>query len=363
MLPGPIKLYPEHVSNPPTGVAPESGVNVASPAQSNSAGRDLALPRITIVTPSRNSADYIAEAVESVVCQNYPAVEHLVLDACSTDGTSEILARYPHLDVVREPDDGSHDAMNKGLARASGDVIGFLNSDDFYSNGVLDAVAREFAVNPDVEMVAGHCIYFADDNDGRRHVKHVRTHEIEAGLWLPELMFGVVGINGCFFRRSFFTRIGNFDNSFDFGADRHLILRAAIAGTNYRWLDTPIVWYRIHNGSRAFSPDMPNLLPIGEEHFRMSEQLVQMTDIRPELRRAILAWRSFEGAKLLLRRSMRGEFADTWRIFRALVSRDPAWPLHLPRAYRMRRQTREQDERGMRNMSPQRDGLQPAFPN
>ena len=85
------------------------------------------LPRITIITPCRNGARTIVEAVDSIRAQHYSQLEHIVFDACSTDGTLAVLQRYPEVTVIGEPDEGSHDATNRGLARASGEVVGFLN--------------------------------------------------------------------------------------------------------------------------------------------------------------------------------------------------------------------------------------------
>ncbi len=316
-------------------------------SQSKSGGPDAALPRITILTPCRNGVRYVAEAVESVVRQDYPAVEHLVLDACSTDGTLDVLARYPHLTVFSEPDLGSHDAMNKGLARASGEVIGLLNTDDFYPDNLLREVGRQFAANPDVDLVAGSCIYFMDADGGRRTILHVRKHRNSAGLWLPELMFGVVGINGCFFRRRAFERLGAFDNSYYIGADRHFMLRARVARLPHARIDTPAIWYRVHAGSSPFDPGMHNLLPIGEEHFRMAEEFSRATAGRPDWRRKFLAWHAFEGAKLVWRWTLRGQLGKALRVFGNLVRTNPLWPLRLLQALSMRRETRAQDRRDL----------------
>src|SRR3954469_24178325 len=109
--------------------------------------------RITIVTPTLNRADHLPMAIESVLQQGYDDVEHIVVDGMSTDGTVEVLARYPHLRVIREPDTGLWDALNKGIRAATGEVIGHLNSDDCYTPGAIDAVRAAFA--PDVEIVCG----------------------------------------------------------------------------------------------------------------------------------------------------------------------------------------------------------------
>lgn len=308
---------------------------------------DAELPRITIITPSRNGVHYVQQAIESVKAQAYPKLEHIVFDACSTDGTPEVLQRYPEVTVICEPDGGAHDAMNKGIARARGEVIGFLNTDDFFAEDVLRVVGQYFAADPALEMVAGGCVYFCDTADGQRLVLHRRSHRSMAGLWPPELMFGVVGINGCFFARRVFERIGDFDNSYYIGADRHLMLRAMLAGMCYAWLDRPVVWYRIHEGSSTFDQQMRNLLPIGQEHFRMAGEFAGITRDRSQLRQAFLSWHAFEGAKLLLRLTRRGQLSDTLQTLRTLMRHNPLWALRLPRALALRHETREQDRRDM----------------
>lgn len=306
------------------------------------------LPRITIITPCHNNADLVRQTIDSVLRQHYPALEHIVIDACSTDGTLDVLKSYGHLLVVSEPDAGPHDAMNKGLARASGEIIGFLNADDLYPDNLLETVGRRFTLDPTIDLMVGHCIYFRDGPDGTRPIVRVRTHERDSGLWLPELMFGVVGINGCFFRRRVFDRIGEFDNSYHFGGDRHWMLRAALAGLRAVWLDMPTIWYRMHTASRTFNPAMRNLMPIGEEHFRMADEFSDVTRDRPELRWAFLAWHAFEGAKLELRWTLRGRFDYALRAFWQLLQRNPLWPLRLPRALAMRRETQAQAQHDMR---------------
>ena len=90
----------------------------------------LALPKISVITPSFNSIHTIRETIESVRQQDYPAVEHVVIDGGSTDGTVELLREYPHLRWVSEKDDRHYHAMNKGIAAATGEIVEILNSDD-----------------------------------------------------------------------------------------------------------------------------------------------------------------------------------------------------------------------------------------
>lgn len=101
--------------------------------------------KISIITPSYNSGDYIERAIESVLAQNCDDWEHLIIDGGSTDGTLNILQRYPHLRYISEPDGGQADAMNKGFRMSTGDIIVYLNADDYFFKGAFNAVLEEFS--------------------------------------------------------------------------------------------------------------------------------------------------------------------------------------------------------------------------
>ena len=104
----------------------------------------VSTPKITIVTPSFNQGKFIDENIQSVLTQNYPNFEHIIIDGGSIDGTVDILKKYSHLKWVSEPDRGQASALNKGFRMATGDVIGWLNSDDSYLPGTFEVVARAF---------------------------------------------------------------------------------------------------------------------------------------------------------------------------------------------------------------------------
>ena len=116
--------------------------------------------KFSIITACLNRREFIGAAIESVLAQNYPEFEHWIIDGGSSDGTLEVLNRYPHLKVLSEPDRGVYEAWNKGIDRASGDVVSILNSDDVYATGALHRCARIFAASPSVPVVSGGCQIF-----------------------------------------------------------------------------------------------------------------------------------------------------------------------------------------------------------
>ena len=110
--------------------------------------------KISIITPSFNQGQFIEQNIESVLNQNYPDVEHIVIDGGSTDGTLAVLEKYSHLKWISERDKGQADALNKGLALSTGNIIGWINSDDYYESNVFNLVISQFS-DPDVQWVVG----------------------------------------------------------------------------------------------------------------------------------------------------------------------------------------------------------------
>src|ERR1700730_3839092 len=133
-------------------------------------------PRISIVTSSYNQARFIARTIESVLAQDYPNIEHIVVDGMSTDGTADVLAGFPHLTVIREPDRGQADAINKGFRITTGQILGFLNSDDTLEPGALRSVADAIDPGAGRHIVMGRC-RFIDEDDRFLGVEHPSAFE------------------------------------------------------------------------------------------------------------------------------------------------------------------------------------------
>lgn len=150
------------------------------------------LPRISVITSSYNQGAFIAQTIESVLAQRYPNLEHIVVDGMSTDDTPAVLARYPHLRVIREPDTGQANAINKGFRAATGQIFCFLNSDDTFLPGALQRVAQELDPARGRHVVLGRCRFIDEAGSfiGVEHPSafesHRRVLEIWKGYCIPQ---------------------------------------------------------------------------------------------------------------------------------------------------------------------------------
>jgi glycosyltransferase involved in cell wall biosynthesis len=141
--------------------------------------------RISLITSSYNHGRFIGRTIESVLAQDYPNVEHIVVDGMSTDGTASVLAAFPHLIVIREPDRGQADAINKGFRAATGEILGFLNSDDTLEPGALRSVADAIDPAAGRHIVMGRC-RFIDEQDrfiGVEHPSAFESHRRVLEIW------------------------------------------------------------------------------------------------------------------------------------------------------------------------------------
>lgn len=184
------------------------------------------LPSITIVTPCLNAADTLPEALASVRDQGYPKLEHVVVDGGSTDGTLDILAAAKGVRWTSEPDRGLSHAMNKGVLAAEGEVIGWLNADDRYLPGALQAVGEAMAAHPDALWATGRCrIIDGDGREIRRAVTAYKNALLARYSFPLYLTQNFISAPATFLRREAFETAGLFDERYRISMDYDLYLR------------------------------------------------------------------------------------------------------------------------------------------
>jgi len=221
-------------------------------------------PLVSIVTPSFNQAPYLEATIRSVLEQDYPNLEYIIVDGGSTDGSLEIIRRYAHRLAwwVSEKDRGQTDAINKGFARAKGEILAWLNSDDTYQPGAVSEAAAFLQSRPEVGLVYGEA-NFIDENG------HVIGHFPAAQTNYRRLRRGYVHIpqQAAFFRAELWRKVAPLDPSFYFAMDYDLWVRlAALAPIQY----VPRTWanFRLHTQGKTIAADercWPEMLRV---HYR-----------------------------------------------------------------------------------------------
>jgi glycosyltransferase involved in cell wall biosynthesis len=212
----------------------------------------MTTPRISVVTSSYNQGQYIGRTIDSVLAQDYPDLEHIVVDGLSSDDTVDVLSRYPHLTVIREKDTGQANAINKGFRRATGDILCFLNSDDTFEPGALLRVAKEIDPAAGRHVVMGRC-RFIDEHDrftGVEHPSAFESHERVLAIWkgytIPQ--------PAVFWTREVWDTCGALDEQDHLVLDYDLFCRFS-RKYPFHTFDQVVANYRLHEASKTQGMD------------------------------------------------------------------------------------------------------------
>lgn len=204
----------------------------------------MQMPSISVITPSRNSGTYLEDAILSVARQEGVEAEHVVQDSLSSDNTLEILRRHPGVRWQWESDCGQSDAINRGFLRASSDLVGWLNADDYYLPGGLSAIARAAAEHPEADVFHGDCVFV----DGQGSITRSKVeHEFDPGILF---YFGCyIPSTATFFRRRVIERGYLLDCDFRVCMDFEYFVRLAGAGFQFHYVPQFIAAFRWHESN------------------------------------------------------------------------------------------------------------------
>ena len=229
---------------------------------------------VSIITPSFNQAAYLEQTILSVLEQDHPHIEYFVVDGASTDNSVGIIKRYSNRLAwwVSEKDSGQADAINKGFTRATGEIIAWLNSDDYYLAGAVSAAVKIFEEHPEVVLVYGNMLAVDE------HGKTFNTLSYKQ-LTLEDLLcFQIIGQPAVFIRRSALKAAGKLDPTFHFLLDHHLWIRITQQGkilhVNQTWAAA-----RYH----AEAKNRAKAAKFGREAFRILENVARDDHLAPVL--------------------------------------------------------------------------------
>ena len=205
--------------------------------------KDIGIMKISVIIPTFSSAKTIEDTLKSIIGQHWPDIQVIIQDGGSTDGTKDIVDRYPVAmsgwDAT--PDNGIYDAMNKGINRATGEVVAILNSDDVWFPGTLKRVAEGFSRNPGVGIVSGSIEVWEDLPSGAKVVLRSSLLHLHKGMTIQH--------PATFVRRNVYERVGLFNTSYRIGADYDFVLRCMEA--NIPWIILDDVLTRMRAGGKG----------------------------------------------------------------------------------------------------------------
>jgi len=241
---------------------------------------------VSVVTPSFNQASFLEETIRSVLEQDYPAIEYIIMDGGSTDGSLEIIQRYADrlAGWVSEPDRGQTDAINKGFARAQGDILAWLNSDDTYLPGAVGEAVAYLQTHPQAGMVYGDANLVDESGTvlGRFPAAQTDYRRLRRGyVHIPQ--------QAAFFRASLWRQVGPLDPTFYFAMDYDLWVRLAkLALLHYQ----PRLWanFRLHGGGKSVVADercWPEMLRV---HQREGGSWFSWLFFKAKIRPLVYAW-------------------------------------------------------------------------
>jgi glycosyltransferase involved in cell wall biosynthesis len=271
------------------------------------------MARISIVTISFNQAPYLERAIRSVLEQDYPDLEYIVVDPGSTDGSRDIIERYRSKisQIILEPDTGPANGLNRGFAAATGEVFGYINADDAYLPGAISKAMAAFSARPEADIIYGHS-YIVDGNG-----KVIRRSQ-SVPFDLRRYAYGGVTVmqQSTFFRRSAFEKTGGFNENNRSSWDGELLVQFAQQNCRFSMVDDYWSLFAIYPGS--ISASIRHNQQYHQDHARLFRAIIGRDYVPADRLRFLLA-------------RVEKWVRNPWVPIRRLIDKSFP-PTHLPRA-------------------------------
>ena len=210
--------------------------------------------KLSIITPSFNQGQFIEQCINSVINQDYPNIEYLIIDGASSDQTVDIIKKYEANITywVSEKDSGQTSAINKGIIKSSGEIVAYLCSDDYYAPGIAKFIMNKFISDPNLDMIYGNCTFVDEQGYIQRHKKSInfsRNKLLRRNIiWQPTV----------FIRKYVFDEVGLFDEELHYAMDYEFWLRIS-EKFNIVNIDKDLAFYRWHKNSKTITSEIKHL--------------------------------------------------------------------------------------------------------
>jgi glycosyltransferase involved in cell wall biosynthesis len=235
--------------------------------------------KLSVITPVFNGVLFVERCIQNVIQQRCPEAEHILIDGGSTDGTVEIIKSYAeragHIKWISQPDGGQSDAMNKGISQAAGEIIGFLNVDDFYEAGILSSVLQVFEDLRKPALLVGNCNVWDDDGKllGISKPAQIGLLNLLKGRYAEAFP---MNSSAYFYHKSLHERTGLYEVGEHFGMDLHFIFRA-VQRANVHYIDRTLGNYCYLKETKTFKDTQTGMNSVRvrkiTEHYRKQQPL------------------------------------------------------------------------------------------
>ena len=265
---------------------------------------------------------YLDKALRSLLKQDYPAIESIVVDGGSTDRTLRVVGDIGISSVIVLPGSGLYEALNVGIRNSTGEIIVFLNSDDLLASNTFLSIASMFVEDPLVDVVCGQAISFKQKNGGPSEIENNYDEYNGRTMDIDTLLFGIPLMNAHYFRSAVFETIGCFSEQYRLAADREFMIRVCKKNLNYRYFFDITYRYRIHDKSLTLNSSRSNAFDIGLEHIELAQELLDETSRDRHLYEKFLQFASVTAMFGAIRS---GNFRAALRIFQDRLKENYSW--------------------------------------